>query len=78
MLADPRQVEHERLLVGRLDLLLDAVGERVLVDALRRAGEVVVPVGPPLDLVHRLAGQLRAGARDRVVLRRAARVISVS
>jgi hypothetical protein len=58
VLADPRQVEHERLLVGRLDLLLDAVREGVFVDALRGAGEVVVPVGAPPDLLQLLAGDL--------------------
>jgi hypothetical protein len=68
VLADPRQVEHERLFIAGLDLILDPLGQGVGVDALRRSGEVVVPVRAPLDRVHRLARQLRTGAGDRVVL----------
>jgi hypothetical protein len=68
VLTDPRQVEHERLLVARLDLLLDPAGQRIFMDPLGGAGEIVVPVGPPADLLQRLAGQLRARASDRIVL----------
>jgi hypothetical protein len=41
--------------VGRLDLILDSGGERVLVDPLRGAGQAVVPVGAPTDLLKLLA-----------------------
>ena len=68
VLADPRQEEHERLLVGQAHLLLrcrcrcGSLGARLLA-----AGEPLVPVGPPLD-VHRLAGELGVRARDRVAV----------
>ena len=68
MLADPRQVEHERLLVAGLDLLLDSPGQRILVDVLGGAGQVVIPVGSPADLAQLLAGQLRARPGDRIAL----------
>jgi len=68
VLADPRQVEHERLLILGLHLGLQAVHQRVLVHPLRRAGEVVIPVGAPLDLLHGASGQLGLRPGDRVVL----------
>ena len=51
MLADPRQVEHERLLVLELDLVLDALQHGVAQCVFGRSGEVVVPVRAPLDLM---------------------------
>ncbi len=72
VLADPRQEEHERLLVGQAHLLLHGPQVRVLGRGLLAAGQALVPVGPPLD-VHRLAGELRVRPRDRVEVARAAR-----
>ena len=67
VLADPRQEEHERLLVGQAHLLLDALQVRVLRRRLLAAGQPLVPVGAPRD-VHRLAGELGVRARDRVAV----------
>ena len=47
VLADPRQEEHERLLVGHPDLLLDARHVRVADRELRAARQALVPVRPP-------------------------------
>ncbi len=69
MLADPRQIEHERLLEGEPDLLGDLLEYRVLGDELGAAGQAVVPVGAPRDL-HRLAGDQRPGPGDRGVVAR--------
>ena len=58
VLADARQVEHERLLVLHLHLVHElAVDQWIRHGCFRAAGEVVVPVGSPLD-VHGLPGQL--------------------
>ncbi len=71
VLADARQVEHERLLELHLhavaDLVLDLDQHRVLRRELRAAGQVVIPVGRPLDL-HVLAGDERLGTGHRRVL----------
>ncbi len=68
VLADPRQVEHERALELEPDLLLGAVAEvGVGGRAPGGTGEVVLPVRPPLE-VERLAGQLRLGPGDGLVL----------
>ena len=67
VLADPRQEEHERLLVGQAHLLLHALQVRVVRRELRAAGEALVPVGPPRE-VHRLAGELGVRARDGVAV----------
>ena len=75
VLADPGQVEHERLLELELDLVLglapDPLDDRVEVSHLGGAREVVVPVGRPRDL-RVLAGdeRLRAGHREVVAQRR--------
>ena len=65
VLADARQVEHE----GRLDvgahLGAHGLDDRVLLEGLHGAAQVVVPVGTPLDGGHVLAGQLALGARHR-------------
>src|SRR5262249_1769109 len=58
VLADPRQVEHERLFVLEPDLLLGGAAQvRVGCSPLRRTGEVVFPVRAPLQ-VERLPGDL--------------------
>src|SRR5262245_38676907 len=69
VLADARQVHHESVLELEPDLLLQATAVRVARRAGRRRGEVVVPVGPPLE-AERLAGHLRDRLRDRLDLGR--------
>ena len=68
VLADARQVHHEDRLVVGPHLLLEAVAHvRVLTHLVGTSGEVVLPVGPPLQ-AHPLPGHLRLGPRDRLVL----------
>src|SRR4029078_573077 len=64
VLADSRQVEHERLLELQLHLLADLREDRVPGQDLGAATEVVVPVGGPFHL-HRFAGDQAARWRDR-------------
>ena len=49
MLADTRQVHHERLLELELDLVLELAAVRVRGCRDRGAGEIVVPVRAPLS-----------------------------
>jgi hypothetical protein len=64
VLADPRQRDHERVLELAVDLLLD-LGEVVVLRALRElAAEDLLPVGPPLDLLHPALGDDRDRPRD--------------
>ncbi len=65
--ADPRDVEHVRLLELHLHVVLHPVEDDVTLEEFGVAAEVVVPVGRPLD-VHRLAGDERVRPRDGGVL----------
>ena len=71
VLADARQVEHERPLELELHLVLgvspDPLDDRVAVRDLGTAGKAVVPVRAPLDR-HRLAGEQRLRLGDREVV----------
>ena len=71
VLADARQVEHVRVLDGLRDLEVHLVQDRVLIQGLHGAAEVIVPVRAPLGLVDVLARDcgLRAGRRDRAGVR---------
>src|SRR5699024_7633649 len=65
VLADTRQVEHERLLELELDLVGDLAQDGIGGDQLGAAGEVVVPVGAPPDGHVTTADEgLRSGDRD--------------
>src|SRR4029078_3522156 len=69
VLADPREVEHEGLLVLEPHVLLDPVLEvRVETGTLRRTGKVVLPVRPPLQ-VDRTPRDLGLGPGDRLGVR---------
>ena len=67
VLADARQVEHERLLELKTDLLADLLQDRVAGHDFRGAAQVVVPVRRPRHL-HRLAADQAARRRHRHVL----------
>ena len=71
VLADTRQVEHVRVLDGLSDLEVHLVQDRVLIQGLHGATEVIVPVRAPLRLVDVLARDLglRASRRDRAGVR---------
>ena len=71
VLADPRQVEHEGGVEFQLHLLLRLAAHlfqhRIAELGMRRAPEIVVPVGGPLDL-HVLAGNQGLGLRHRKIV----------
>src|SRR4029078_3703543 len=56
VLAQPRKIEHEGLLKLAVGLLLDVSEVRVLGTLLEFAAENLLPVRPPFDLLHALAG----------------------
>ncbi len=64
VVAEPRQVHVEGLLEVRIHLLLDAFEVLVLGTLLELARQVILPVRPPVDLLHPLAGDLRYRARS--------------
>ncbi len=78
VLADPRQIEHERLLVLQAHLLVHLPQDRVAREVLGPAAQVVVPVRPPR---HRRRTAVDQGARRRgrdvVAERRADQVLVV-
>src|SRR5690606_5401572 len=65
VLAEPGQVEHEGLFELPVDFLLDVPEVLVLRPLREFAAENLLPVRPPLDLLHPLARDLRARARGR-------------
>jgi hypothetical protein len=66
VLADPGQVEHERLLELELHLVGDFLEHHILVPMVNGATEVVIPVRAPGD-VDVLTGDQRLGPGDRRV-----------
>ena len=60
MLAQARQIHHEGVFELAVDLLLDPFEIHVLGALLEFAAQDFLPVRPPFDLLHPLAGQLRA------------------
>src|SRR5262245_993874 len=69
VLAEPRQIQHEGLLELAVDFLLN-IAEIIVGGPLREfPAENLLPVGPPFDLRHALAGDLRDGTRRRRGLR---------
>ena len=71
VLADARQVEHVRVLNGLGDLEVHLVQDRVLIQGLHGAAQIIVPVRAPLGFIDVLARDcgLRAGRRDRAGVR---------
>jgi hypothetical protein len=67
VLADPRQVKHERLLELEANLLADLLQHRVAGHDFRRATQIIVPIRRPGHL-HRLATDQAARRRDRHLL----------
>ena len=59
VLAQARQVHHEGVLEGGVHLLLHPLEQVILAALAELAGQIVLPVRTPLDLVHLLAGQHR-------------------